>query len=216
MSGKRKLMLVSPMLHQGGFERICVTTARLMAAYFDITVVIFDSSDIAYDVDGLHIIDLKLGVKRGKLRKIWNIVRRSRRLYQLKKQLKPDICYSFGTTANIVNALSKTKKTKVWLGLRSYMDMEEQIKIKLFVKLADLIICCSKVIEQELKSKFHCDKTTTLYNLYDVEDIQKQAEEKEPDLPWSDVDNQGRELKYMISMGREDAVKGFWHMLKAF
>lgn len=216
MSDKRKLMLVSPMLHQGGFERICVTTARLMAVYFDVTVVIFDSSDIAYDVEGLHIIDLKLGVKKGKLRKIWNIVRRSHRLHQLKKQLKPDICYSFGTTANIVNALSKTKETEVWLGLRSYMDMEEHIKIKLFVRLADLIICCSKVIEQELKSKFHCNKTTTLYNLYNVEDIQKQAEEKEPDLPWNDVDSQGRELKYMVSMGREDAVKGFWHMLKAF
>lgn len=216
MSDKRKLMLVSPMLHQGGFERICVTTARLMAVYFDVTVVIFDSSDIAYDVEGLHIIDLKLGVKKGKLRKIWNIARRSHRLHQLKKQLKPDICYSFGTTANIVNALSKTKETEVWLGLRSYMDMEEHIKIKLFVRLADLIICCSKVIEQELKSKFHCNKTTTLYNLYNVEDIQKQAEEKEPDLPWNDVDSQGRELKYMVSMGREDAVKGFWHMLKAF
>lgn len=216
MSDKRKLMLVSPMLHQGGFERICVTTARLMAVYFDVTVVIFDSSDIAYDVEGLYIIDLKLGVKKGKLRKIWNIVRRSHRLHQLKKQLKPDICYSFGTTANIVNALSKTKETEVWLGLRSYMDMEEHIKIKLFVRLADLIICCSKVIEQELKSKFHCNKTTTLYNLYNVEDIQKQAEEKEPDLPWNDMDSQGRELKYMVSMGREDAVKGFWHMLKAF
>ena len=216
MSDKRRLMLVSPMLHQGGFERICVTTARLMAVYFNITVVIFDSSDIAYDVEGLHIIDLKLGVKKGKLRKIWNIIRRSYRLYQLKKQLKPDICYSFGTTANIVNALSKTKETETWLGLRSYMDMEDHIKIKFFVKLADLIICCSKVIEQELKSKFHCNKTTTLYNLYNVKDIQRQAEEKEPELPWGTVDSQGRVLKYIISMGREDEVKGFWHMLKAF
>lgn len=216
MSEKKKLMLVSPMLHQGGFERICVTTARLMAAYFDITIVIFDSADIAYNVDGLNIIDLKLGVKKGKIRKIWNIIRRSGRLYQLKRQIKPDICYSFGPTANMVNAFSRTKKTKVWLGLRSYMDMEEHIKIKLFVKLADLIICCSKVIEQELKSKYHCDKTTTLYNLYDVEDIQKQAKEKEPDLPWEDVDSQGRALKYIVSMGREDEVKGFWHMLKAF
>lgn len=216
MGDKRKLMLVSPMLHQGGFERICVTTARLMAAYFDITIVIFDSADIAYDVEGLDIIDLKLGVKKGKLRKVWNMVRRSRQLFRLKKQLKPDICYSFGTTANIVNALSKTKMTKVWLGLRSYMDMEDEMKIKLFVKQADLMICCSKAIEQELKSKFHCDKTATLYNLYDVENIQKQAEEKEPDLPWKDADSQGRGYKYIISMGREDEVKGFWHMLKAF
>ena len=216
MSDKRKLMLVSPMLHQGGFERVCVTTARLLAPYFDITIVVFNSANIAYDVDGLNIIDLKLGVKKGKVRKIWNIIRRSRRLYQLKRQLKPDICYSFGSTANMVNVFSKTKATKVWLGLRSYMDMEEQLKIKIFVKMADLIICCSKVMEEELKDKFHCDKTTTLYNMCNVEDIQKQAKEKEPNLPWGDVDSQGRKLKYMFSMGREDEVKGFWHMLKAF
>lgn len=216
MSDKKKLMLVSPMLHQGGFERICVTTARLLAEKFDVTIVIFDSADIAYDVEGLEIIDLKLGVKRGNIRKLWNIVKRSWCLYRLKTEITPDICYSFGPSANIVNIFSKTKKTRVWLGIRSYMDMEEHIKIRLFAKRADLLICCSKVIEKELKSKFHCNKTATLYNLYDVEDIQRQALEKEPNLPWKDVDSQGKELKYVVTMGREDDVKGFWHLLKAF
>ena len=216
MSDKGKLMLLSPMLHQGGFERICVTTARLLAAYFDITIVIFDASDIAYDVSGLNIIDLNLGAKNGVITKIVNIVKRSRRLSQLKKEINPDICYSFGSTANIVNVLSKNKKTRVWLGLRSYMDMEEHIKMWIFTKMADKIVCCSKVIEKELKNKYHCDKTATLYNLYDVEDIQKQAGEKEPDLPWGNADCQGRKLKYIVSMGREDIVKGFWHMLKVF
>ena len=40
MSEKKKLILMSPMLHQGGFERVCVTTARLLEPYFDITIVI--------------------------------------------------------------------------------------------------------------------------------------------------------------------------------
>ncbi|MCM1125429.1 MAG: glycosyltransferase [Lachnospiraceae bacterium] len=216
MDEKKKLMLISPMLHQGGFERVCVTTARLLADYFDITVVIFDSADIAYNIDGLNIIDLKLGVKKGKLGKLWNIVRRSHRLYQLKKRLGIDICYSFGTTANLVNAISKTKTTKIWLGLRSYMDMEERLKIRLFVKRSDLMICCSKVIEQELKRKYHCDKAATMYNPYHVEDIRKQAMENEPKLPWNDVDSQGRTVRCIVSMGREDGVKGFWHLLKAF
>ena len=50
MEKKRKLMLISPMLHQGGFERVCITTARLLEPYFNITVVIFDSSNICYDI----------------------------------------------------------------------------------------------------------------------------------------------------------------------
>ena len=214
MNEKKKLMLISPMLHQGGFERVCVTTARLLEPYFDVTIVIFDSSDIGYDVEGLHIVDLNLGVQKGKLRKILNIIKRSKRLRNLKKEMKPEIAYSFGPTANMVNAFSKTKKTKVWLGIRSYMDMGEQLKLWLFTKLADLIICCSKVIEKELKNKYKFSKTTTLYNLYDVESIKREAQKKEPELPWKDADEAG--MRYLLSMGREDDVKGFWHMLKIF
>ncbi len=216
MEKKRKLMLISPMLHQGGFERVCITTARLLEPYFNITVVIFDSSNIGYDIEGLHIIDLNLGVQRGKVRKILNIIKRSRRLRTLKKEMKPDIAYSFGPTANMVNSFSKTKNTKVWLGIRSYMDMGEPAKLKLFTRFADLIICCSKVIEKELKVKYKFNKITTLYNLYDVEAIKKEAQEKEPELPWQDMDERGKKMRCLLSMGREDDVKGFWHMLKIF
>ena len=151
MAEKKKLILMSPMLHQGGFERVCITTARLMEPYFDVTIVIFNSANIAYDVEGLKIIDLNLGVRKGKLGKLINIVKRSCKVRKLKKEMKPDIVYSFGPTANMVNAFSRTGKEKVWLGLRNYTDVEESFQIKLFVKLADLIICCSKEIEKELK-----------------------------------------------------------------
>lgn len=216
MAGKRKLMLISPMLHQGGFERVCITTARLMEPYFDVTIVIFNSANIAYDVKGLNIIDIKMGVQEGKINKILNIIRRSRRVKQLKKQLKPDIAYSFGPSANMVNAFSKTGKEKVWLGLRNYTDVEERIKIKLFVKLADLIICCSREIEKELKNKFGFNKTAVLYNLYDVDAIRREAESKEPELPWGEYDEQGRKIRVLVSMGRDDDMKGFWHMIKVF
>ena len=214
--GKRKLLLVSPMLHQGGFERVCITTARLMEAHFDVSIVVFNSANIAYDVSGLHIIDLQLGVKKGKIGKLFNIVRRSRRLRRLKKEMKPAIVYSFGPTANMVNAFSRTGREKVWLGLRNYTDVEETVKIRLFTRLADLMICCSKRIEEELHGHFHFDKTCTLYNLYDVEAIRREAEAKEPDLPWGERDGEGRRLRILVSMGRDDDMKGFWHMLKAF
>lgn len=216
MAEKKKLMLISPMLHQGGFERVCITTARLMEPYFDVTIVIFNSANIAYDVEGLKIIDLNLGVRKGKIKKILNIIKRSCRVRRLKKEMKPEIAYSFGPTANMVNAFSKTKETKVWLGLRNYTDVEEKVKIKLFTRLADLIICCSKTIENELKIKFKFNKTSTLYNLYDVESIRKEAESKEPDLPWAEADKEGRKIRCLVSMGRDDDMKGFWHMLKVF
>ncbi len=213
---KRKLMLISPMLHQGGFERVCITTARLLEPYFDVTIVIFNSADIAYNIEGLHIIDIRMGAKKGKVKKIFNIVKRSMKVRQLKKKMKTDIAYSFGPTANMVNAFSKTGREKVWLGLRNYTDVEETLKIKLFVKLADLIICCSRTIEKEINVKFGFNSTETLYNLYDVQAIRREAQEKEPKLPWGERDDQGRRIRCMVSMGRDDDMKGFWHMLKVF
>jgi len=60
---KKKIMLIVPMLHQGGFERVCVATARLLDSYYEIYIVMFDSRDIAYDIKGLNVIDLHLGVR---------------------------------------------------------------------------------------------------------------------------------------------------------
>ena len=74
---KKKIMLIVPMLHQGGFERVCVTTARLLEPYFEIYIVMFDSKDIAYDIKGLHVIDLHMGVGKDTLHKAINVWKRS-------------------------------------------------------------------------------------------------------------------------------------------
>lgn len=220
---KRKLMLISPMLHQGGFERVCVTTARLLQPYFDVTIVIFDSANIAYDVEGLSIIDIQMGVRKGKLQKILNIIRRSRKVRELKKEMQPEIAYSFGPTANMVNAFSKTGKEKVWLGLRNYTDVEEETKMRLLVKKADLIVCCSKDIEKSIKIKYKFNNTAVLYNLYDADTIRKEAAASDPPLPFSEelkevgsLQQEPGQLRYLVSMGRDDPMKGFWHMIKAF
>ena len=220
---KRKLMLISPMLHQGGFERVCVTTARLLQPYFDVTIVIFDSANIAYDVEGLSIIDIQMGVRKGKLQKILNIIRRSRKVRKLKKEMQPEIAYSFGPTANMVNAFSKTGKEKVWLGLRNYTDVEEETKMRLLVKKADLIVCCSRDIEKSVKIKYKFNNTAVLYNLYDVDTIRKEAAASDPQLPFAEelkeagsLQQEPGQLRYLVSMGRDDPMKGFWHMIKAF
>ena len=220
---KRKLMLISPMLHQGGFERVCVTTARLLQPYFDVTIVIFDSANIAYDVEGLSIIDIQMGVRKGKLQKILNIIRRSRKVRKLKKEMQPEIAYSFGPTANMVNAFSKTGKEKVWLGLRNYTDVEEETKMRLLVKKADLIVCCSRDIEKSVKIKYKFNNTAVLYNLYDADTIRKEAAASDPPLPFSEelkeagsLQQEPGQLRYLVSMGRDDPMKGFWHLIKAF
>lgn len=204
----KKLLLIVPALHQGGLEKVCVMTARLLQPYFKVTIVIFDSKDIAYDIEGLSVIDLKLPSKRGTLAKITNVFRRGRGIHKIKKAENIDIAYSFGPTANLANIASGGKAEK-WLGIRSYMDMENPKQIRLFCRHADRLLCCSQAIYDEVRAKYGAKQALTLQNPFDIKEIERLAVREEARLPWSD----GR---IIISMGREDTVKGFWHLIKAF
>lgn len=217
MDRKKKIMLIVPMLHQGGFERVCVATARLLEPYYEVYIVIFDSRDIAYDIKGLNVTDLHMGVKDSMAGKAVNLVRRCLAVRRLKRKLKIDIAYSFGPTANMVNVfsgrameLSTELSTEIWVGIRSYMDMENERKIRLFTGRADKVLCCSRRIEEEIEEKYHCSKAVTLYNPLDVAELKRRAGEEEPELPWDSREH------IIVSMGREDDVKGFWHLMKAF
>ena len=209
---RQNLLLVSPMLHQGGFERVCVRTARLLAPYYHITIAIFDSADIAYDVSGLEIVDLKLGVRQGRLGKAVNVLRRIRALKKLKKEKQIQVTYSFGPTANLVNIYAKAVD-RIVCGIRSYMDFDNPRTLSLTCRRADEVACCSEEIEQRLRSQFGAENCFTLYNPIRISPA---GEEKE--VVYTDEIRQFYDTHscVIMSMGREDDVKGFWHLLKAF
>ncbi len=213
---KRNLILISPMLHQGGFERVCITTARLLEPYYNVTIVIFDDANIAYDITGLRIRNLDLGVRKGRIGKVLNVFRRAGALRKVKKELSAVAAYSFGPTANYVNCLSKTPGTKVIAGLRNYTDVEDRGQMKLFLKQADLVIGCSESIREALESRYGYSKGVTLYNPFDLIAIRQQAEEPGPELPWDKEKESGRKLFTLVAMGRIAPQKGFWHLIKAF
>ena len=127
---KNNLMLMVPMLHQGGFERVCIKTARLMQEYYNVYILIFSSKDINFDVTGLEVIDIDVPAKKGTINKVFNVIKRVIKTRKIKKQLGIDIAYSFGSTANYVNVLSKGKE-RVLTGLRCQTDMESPKKIKI-------------------------------------------------------------------------------------
>ena len=80
MGMKKKILLITPMLHQGGFERICVMTARLLKENWEVVIAVFSMEDIAFDIEGLQIADLNLKARRGRPGKIINLLRRGRKL----------------------------------------------------------------------------------------------------------------------------------------
>lgn len=204
----KKLLLIVPSLHQGGLEKVCAATARLLQPYFDVQIAIFDSRSIAYDIKGIPVVDLRLPSRPGVIAKVINVLRRGMRLRKLKKEAQIDIAYSFGPTANLAN-IASGGRAKMWLGIRSYMDMGNPKQIRLFCRCADMVVCCSETICREVQEKYRCRKAVTLQNPFDIKEVKMLSGREEAELPW-------KEGRILISMGREDSVKGFWHLLKSF
>lgn len=207
----KNVMLITPMLHQGGFERICVMTARLLEADYDVTIVVFSMEDIAFDISNLKVINLDLKSRPGRLAKVINVLRRSRKLTKLQKNLNTDVSYSFGMTANIANALTGGAKKKI-CACHSFEEIKNGRYMKLIGKKADLLFCCAKKMTELAVKQYGFSNIETLWNPCDTEEVREQSRKgNKEELTFFE-----EEKPVFVSMGREDEVKGFWHLLKAF
>jgi len=209
---RKKIMLIVPMLHQGGFERICALTAKLLKDRQEVYLVIFSAEDMIYDVTGVNLINLELGAVPGKIGKVLNLVKRITRLKKLKRELAIDISYSFGVTANISNVLSKCQDT-VWAGIRGYGVLQERSKMQLICEKADRVVSCTKVMEEDINEIFQPKASATLYNPCNIKEIQTLSKEETDEKFASFLERPG---KLIASMGREDDLKCFWHLIKSF
>ena len=203
----KKLMLMLPMLHQGGFERVAVATARLLEKDYDVTLCIFSDKNIHYDVSGLHVENLDVPSSKGRVAKAVNVLKRVGRARKLKKKLGIDITYSFGNTANPVNVLSRAGD-RVITGLRCGTDLETAGIVKLCAAKSDLVLSCSREIQALLERDFKCRKTGYIYNPINRDEIVRSAE---PERLRAEDDT-----FEIVTMGRDDRIKAHWHMIKAF
>jgi len=206
----KKILLISPMLHQGGFERICVMTARLLQKNYEVVIAVFSMDDIAYDISGLQVIDLKLKAKAGKLNKIINVLRRSFRLSRLQRSLGIDVSYSFGMTANIANALTWGAGRKL-VACHSFEEIKDGFYMKLISRHSDQVLCCAKKMADLAEQKYGFSNVTALWNPCDMEEIREQANKRDEDLSYFETED-----RVLVSMGREDDIKGYWHLIKVF
>ena len=207
----KNVMLITPMLHQGGFERICVMTARHLEADYDVTIVVLSMEDIAFDISNLKVINLDLKSRPGRLAKVINVLRRSRKLTKLQKNLNTDVSYSFGMTANIANALTGGAKKKI-CACHSFEEIKNGRYMKLIGKKADLLFCCAKKMTDLAVKQYGFSNIETLWNPCDTEEVREQSRKgNKEELTFFE-----EEKPVFVSMGREDEVKGFWHLLKAF
>lgn len=208
---RKRLLLIAPSLKQGGFQRVCARTALLLRDKFEVSVLIFDGTEIAYTLGDIPVYNIDIKAEPGIANKIINVFMRIQEVEKFKREKKIDISYSFGMSANLINALTHVGD-RVWCGMRSYIDLETKT-LGLVCRRSDRVIVCSKVLEAYIKERYPKTNTVTVYNPFDVEGLLHEAQEE---IDSVDKEFFEKESPIVVAMGREDVLKGYWHFIKAF
>lgn len=208
---KKNLLLIVPNLTLGGQQRVAINTAAILGAEYNITIAVFTLKGAVYHSD-CQTIDLDIPAVDGFFHKSCNVFKRIKSLKKLKRALKIDVSYSFGSTANLANALSRESE-KIILSVHGYGSFSSSFFKKNLDKYvyrrAQSIICVAEKMRKDLIAHYLLpkDKVVTVYNPYDFDTIASKAQ---ADISY--------EIKHpaVITMGRLEKVKGYRHLLRVF
>lgn len=206
---KKTVLLIVPWLQLGGQERICAKTAELLREDFDVSVIVFDKTDMVFN-PYCPIIDLNIHATNRKLKKIINVLKRACAVKKIRKLKSVNFVYSFGATANLVNILS-AGYGKTIIGYRGFKTAAAKNFInRIVLNRSDLIIGCSEEICKliRLKNKNYEKKTVCLYNPLDMDNIKKNG--------CIEINDYSFSQHTIISHGRLDNVKDWPRLIKAF
>lgn len=219
---KKKIGLFISTMNNGGAERVVSRLSYILKEDYDIYIILFEDTYMKYECFS-KIINMDLKAKTNIIGKALQLIKRRNKLLEIKKEYKLDAIISFLDSPNFVNILSKNKKCKTIISIRNYSKLENRntllgklsnFGIKVFYNKSNKIVTVSNVIAKDLIEQYGIDrnKIFTIYNPYDIANIQALA--KEPIEPEFErfISND----KIIISAGRQMYQKGFWHLVKAF
>lgn len=208
----------------GGAERVVSRTSQILQRNGHQVFVILDERiEEAYAFAG-DCINLNVPHKFHGVKSLLLFFRRIKALKKAKKEKQLDVVISFLLQPNIINVLSKNKKCKSFVSIRNRFLSEKYKSFfqkfffflaKCLYKKADGVISVSNLVNYEAIQYLNVpkEKSFTLYNPYDIKEIQIEAD-KNLDFELNEIlsDNTYK----FVSTGRFTHQKGFWHLIKAF
>ncbi|HQB31781.1 MAG TPA: glycosyltransferase, partial [Erysipelotrichaceae bacterium] len=133
---------------------------------------------------------------------------------------KINVSISFLDGPNLINIFTK-RNDKVIVSVRGFpskktkdfYDFIGKNFIKQFYNKADLVVGVSNLVNKDLANnyKINKDKLVTLYNPFDLNNIQALSNESVEFCERNIFDK-----KVIITVGRLDDLKGHWHLIRAF
>jgi glycosyltransferase involved in cell wall biosynthesis len=191
-------------MKSGGAERAVSNLSLAMQDEHDVSVILFDATDIGYPHGG-GIINLGIYPTISKLGKIINILKRAFKLRKIYKKHNFDGIFTFMEGPGFPSVLA-SKETIV--SVHDNPKSLDKIYMPFYPYIyprAKKVVTCAKAIEEKLINAYGFTNTTTIYNSVDIEHAIKQS---------SDDIEETR--PFLLSVGRLAPQKGFDFLIEAF
>ena len=184
-------MLLGSELGKGGAERsISLLSYYLEQAGYNVVLAILSGKDrTKYYKTCKEVVFVDPPENNGVIGKIKAWRYRLKKVKQLKRDHQIDICISFLEGPDYVNVLTKGRE-KVALSIRGSKmfdkvisgwmgTVRKKILIPFLYKRADVIVCVTQALADELQKYFHIkeEKLKVIYNFYIVDEILQKANE---------------------------------------
>ncbi len=199
-----KIALIIPSLSKGGAERTVSNLSLVMADKHDVYVVVLDSNDQQYPHGG-KLVDLGTPPSNSGLGKIVTLLKRAFLLRRLFKKEKFDGIFAFMEAAGLPAAIASKE------AIVSVRDTPESLPgfypklIKFIYPRAKKVVAVAKATEQKLIRDYGLRKTTTIYNMANIEMAANQSN-AEISIP----------QPFILAVGRLSKQKGFDLLIEAY
>lgn len=224
MNDKKKILMIVPMLANGGAERVVSNLSIELHEEYDIDIFI-DYNNIGYDYKGEIFACLpKLKTKPNRIQSIFLYIKKYLMLRRMKRKNQYDTYISHSRMSNFLNVLSGSKKCDTICTI--HYSIERRYKRSKGIKLwflvekfsyhnAKKVVAVSKGISDEVEKIYGVSRSKihVVWNGADREKLQtlsKQAITKEQATWFNDNKHN------IATVGRYTEPKAHWHLIRAF
>lgn len=209
-----KISILKESLCLGGTEKSAANISELLSQKYDVEVVLYDGSEIAYQYGG-RLVDLNLPAQKTYLKRVINNLKRIVRYISYLNKAKPDIVYQFVSYSNPVGMIPLRKSTKI-VSCRDFGALKRNIKkYKLRLNLSNAMVCNSQYMK-DYYLKFYPEDEKKVFSINNVVDVDRVVEKSNEKVDAEFIEFRDKHKNLIVSVGRFCEEKAFDCLIKAF